>query len=699
MKSPSYYLRRMTEIGIGGVLSNAFHSLRHKTRVGSQSIWWGIRSRRSLGDIEFLSKTAGKWDSVQSLLRHLASRSGSSFIFPHDAHVASVALFKEKNPEYVADVISTADAICRNEIHLLGRVYHFPQGVDWHTDPVTGFRWPFWHRSRYSSYLYSARRPADLIVYWELNRHHFLITLGIAYWLTNERRYIDAFCGLVESWIEKNPLQHGMNWYYPLEVSIRLLAWTAAFQFFRASPVFMERCGSAFIKSLWQQTDFLSGYLQNTRTKKDVPNNHLIAELSGLFLVASSFPEFGNSQTWQETALHFILQQAGEQMHEDGMHKEQAIGYHRFVLELLLLVFIRTKRDSLPIQFDLAPVLEKMFDYLLFSITPAGTVPAWGDSDYGKALGLGLEKDFWDVRPLLSTGALLFNRADMKYVAQNLDPETLWILGPNASNEWDSLHARAPMAASGHFPHGGMYIIRDSWSRDTDVAYFRCGPFGLGGAGYSAHAHCDMLSLVLWISGEPLLVDSGTYMYSGEWRGHFRLTHSHNTVMVDGVQQGDPKRFFGWTRVIDAKCDSWDGNTVSGSMIPVSGVKLSRRISHPQLRVWELMDKANCKERGVHRLEWFFHFAPGLEVVPKENNFSIVKNSMPIGTILAPDRGVRLVIKNAWFSYNYGVKLPNTQVYAVWEGELTGTDTEFHWRFDFTPVGVAGKGESNAEPA
>ncbi len=699
MKSPAYYLRRMTEIGIGGVLSNAFLALRHKARVGWQSIWWGLRSRRSLSDLEFLSKTMGEWDSVPSLLVHLANRPGSSFVLPHESRTATVSLFKEKYPGYAAKVISAADAICGNEIHLLGRVYHYPKGVDWHTDPVSGFRWPIWHRSRYASYLYSPRRPADLIVYWELNRHHFFITLGIAYWFTDDRRYVDAFCGLVETWIEENPLQHGMNWYYPLEISIRLLAWTTAFQFFRASPVFMERSGSAFIKSLWQQADFLSRHLQTMRTKKDVPNNHLVAELSGLFKVASSFPEFGDSQTWRETALHFIRQQAGKQIHPDGMHREQAIGYHRFVLELLLLVFVRCKRDALQGARDLAPMLEKMFEYLLFSATPAGTVPAWGDSDYGKALGLGLEKDFWDVRPLLSTGAVLFNRADMKYVAQNLDPESLWLLGPDALGVWNAIQARAPMTASGHFPHGGMYIIRDSWSPDTDVAYFRCGPFGLGGVGYCAHAHCDLLSLVLWINGEPLLVDSGTYMYSGEWRSHFRLTHSHNTLMVDGVQQGDPKRFFGWTRIADAECESWDGNAVSGRLNPVNGVELSRKISHSQHRVWELTDRANCKERGAHRLEWFFHFAPGLEVVPGENGCSVVRDSKPIGSISAPGREVRLEKKSDWFSYDYGVKLPNTQLYAVWEGELADTDTEFHWRFDFTPVGAADIGETNAEPA
>jgi hypothetical protein len=46
-----------------------------------------------------------------------------------------------------------------------------------------------------------------------------------------------------------------------------------------------------------------------------------------------------------------------------------------------------------------------MLDYILFTLTPGATSPMWGDSDYGRALGLGQNKDFWDFRPILSAGA------------------------------------------------------------------------------------------------------------------------------------------------------------------------------------------------------------------------------------------------------------------------------------------------------
>ena len=683
MKSPQYYAKRVAEIGISGALQNLFLGLRFKFTVAWQSFWWGRLARREMADTELLSHTIGQWRSVGDLLEHLAARQASSYLLPHDSQPETVALLRGRYPQYVNKVISSAEAICRNEIHLLGHVYSYPGGVDWHREPVSGLRWPLWHRSRIGQYLYSPKRPADLIVYWELNRHQFFITLGIAYWLTNDQKYVDTFISLVRNWISTNPLQHGLNWYYPLEVAIRLISWTVAFQFFRGSSVFREELGAEFLKSLWQQADFLNGHLQTSRTRNDVPNNHLMAELTGLILVGSAFPEFQHARTWCEKGLSKISEQAQVQTHSDGVHKEQAIGYHRFVMELLLLVYIRNQRETSQSKPALKTVLNRMFDYLLYSMTPDGTVPTWGDSDYGKALGMGLDKDFWDVRPLLSLGAILFERPDLKFAAGALDVEAFWLLGTNSLGSWHAMESSAPQQPSQGFSKGGVYIIRDDWKADTDVAYFRSGPFGLGGAGYCAHAHCDLLSVILWVEGQPLLVDSGTYAYSGSWRQHFRLTKSHNTVLIDGHEQGDPKHYFGWKRVSDAECTHWSEKNVSGTLSQTNNVKWIRDLSHSAPGDWEINDKFAGSKNGDHRLEWFFHFAPDIELRSHDEKIEVFKDGRHFGNISIPCDGLKVEVRNSWFSYDYGVKVQNQEMYAVWEGRLTEAETMFKWHFQF----------------
>ena len=136
-----------------------------------------------MSDAALLAHTTGHWPSVEALLEDLAGRPGSSFMLPHDSPDETAAILKRYCPEYLPAVLAAADACCRNELSLLGRTFRFPHGIDWHQDPVTGWRWPLVHRSRVDRHL-GSNRPVDLIVFWELNRHQHFVTLGIAFWLT-----------------------------------------------------------------------------------------------------------------------------------------------------------------------------------------------------------------------------------------------------------------------------------------------------------------------------------------------------------------------------------------------------------------------------------------------------------------------------------------------------------------------------------
>jgi hypothetical protein len=679
-KSVSHYIQRSRELGFFGSLLRAWVRAINLLVLWSQSIWWGWKARREMSDVELLRRTIGKWRSVNDLLDYLASRPASSFMLPQESPQDTALILYQYYPEYVSTVITAANAACWNELSLLGQVFHFSPGIDWHRDPVTGWHWPLWHRSRLGQYLGSPLRPADLRFSWELNRHQHFITLGIAYWLTGDQRYVDAFCSQIQSWIEKNPLQHGINWYSSMEISIRLLAWTVAFQFFRCSPEFQEKTGKTFLKSLWQQVDFLSTHLQSTMD--DVPNNHMMAELVGLAIIGAAFPEFRAAAAWRETGLSLLNQQATAQTHLDGVDKEQATGYHRFVAELLLLIVARSRQGALPHAPVLEHTLERMLDYVLFTMTPDGTSPMWGDSDFGRTLGLGQNKDFWDFRPILSAGGALFGREDWKFAAGYFDEEAYWLLGSDGLDLWNTLDVRLPEQTSQAFPQSGLYVIRDSWAADTDVAYFRCGSFGLGGEGHCAHAHCDLLSFVLWMGGQPLLVDSGTFTYLGSWRDYFRLTAAHNTVMVDGNEQALPMPNFNWKQIPEAECINWKGKRVTGKLIYPGSIEFTRELVHPHLGVWDLFDKFTGQEE--HTIEWFFHFAPDLNLQNQEERLLMVlKQGGAFVSIQIPQNGIHYELNDGWYSNNYGDKRQNRVLYAQWQGKLEDTAASFHWRFQF----------------
>jgi hypothetical protein len=683
VKPVTHYLSRAAELGLAGAALWAQQRVLKTIRSSSRALWSHRMAKREMTDIELLARTTGRWPTVGALLDHLASRPGSSFLLPHDSSQAIVSHLREHHPQYVSEVLAAAAAACQNEFNLLGHPVRYSKEVDWHKDPLGDWRWPLSHREELDDYLWSSGPPADLILLWELNRQQHFSLQGMAYWLTGNSRYVAAFAHQLQGWIEANPQLFGIHWYYSLEVALRLVAWTVAFQFCRQAPLLRERAGTAFLKSLWQQADFVSKHLQVTRTS--VPNNHLLGEATGLALVGAAFPEFSDASAWRDRGLQLLTEQVPLQTHPDGVNKEQATGYHRFVVELLLAVVALGRRGLLPRLPILEDALARMLEYVLYSLTPAGTVPLWGDTDYGRAFGLRPTEDFWDWRPLLAAGAALFNRPDYKFVAGQFDEEALWLLGASGLAVWQQLEARPPKQAGRAFPNAGQYVIRDSWRPDSDAAFFRCGPFGLGTEGPCSHAHCDLLSMQLWVAGRPLLVDSGTYTYHGPCRDQFRLTAAHNTVMVDGAEQAEPRRFFGWRSFPQAQCLAWDGRRVVGAMPAAPGVTLQRELKHPQSGVWEIVDL--LQGAGAHAVSWFFHFAPGLALHRTEGTrvVTVEAQGQPYVLVIPPAE-VQIDIQRGWYSPRYGYREPAPLLVATWRGNVTGGGPIFSWGFQLILV-------------
>ena len=73
------------------------------------------------------------------------------------------------------------------------------------------------------------------------------------------------------------------------------------------------------------------------------------------------------------------------------------------------------------------------------------------------------------------------------------------------------------------------------------------------------HAHADALSFVLSFHGEPIFVDSGTYLYSVNpaAREKFRATSAHNCLTVNGESSSIPGDPFSWKTHANARLLDW----------------------------------------------------------------------------------------------------------------------------------------------
>jgi hypothetical protein len=675
--------------GTNRAIRRVLHKASRSAAILGRSLYWAWIARREMSDAVLTRRLAGHWKSLPGFLEHLAARPGDSWLLPHYSIERVAQLFSDRYPGYVETVIGAADSVCKGEFNLLGHSARYPDGMDWHRDPLSDWRWPVLYRERLDSLVWSPEPPADLTLVWELNRHQHFSYLGIAYWLTRNERYAMAFVSHVNSWIEQNPLQHGIHWHSSMEVALRAIVWTVGFQFFRNSPSLTRTFVATFFKSLYQQVNFVRRHLQIRHSA--VPNNHLLAELAALAIVGALFPEFKDAGDWRKTGMELLARHVAQQTHGDGVNKEQASGYHRFVAELLCILVALGRRGLLPRSASLEDTLEKMLDYLLYSTTPTERIPMWGDCGYARVLGMEPGEDYWDAGWMLAVGAVLFKRTDFKQVAGSFGSQAFWLLGEAGLEIWEQLTCRLPERSSRAFPKAGVYVIRDNWGEGGDLMIFRCGPFGLGETGKCSHAHCDLLSPLLWIQGRELLADPGTYTYSGPWRNPFRSTAAHNTLVVDRHDQADPLEPFGWSRIPRADCLEWvEDQRVVGSLLAAPGVRHSRQVIHLAPGAWQIDD---CLEgEGSHHLSWNFQFAPDLSLRWNQSSEEIVVKGggLPFVMILPP-AGVTTQSKIGWQSRNHGCKEQASRLEGIWRGEFSGECTVFSWKFIFTGDSLRGE--------
>src|SRR5215813_10738339 len=179
-------------------------------------------------------------------------------------------------------IIKTAEAALRGKFSLLGHAglsFGDPpySPIDWRLDPVSGKRAPVSHWSKLSPL--NPLGGGDPKVVWELNRHAHLVTLGQAYWLTNDNRFAEGFVDQVSDWIDANPVGIGINWSSSLEVAFRSISWLWALSLCADSREVTPEFFARMLKSLIAHGRHIEKYLSYYFS----PNTHLTGEALGMF--------------------------------------------------------------------------------------------------------------------------------------------------------------------------------------------------------------------------------------------------------------------------------------------------------------------------------------------------------------------------------------------------------------------------------
>ncbi|KZX54475.1 hypothetical protein A3711_13285 [Erythrobacter sp. HI00D59] len=380
---------------------------------------------------------------------------------------------------------------------------------DWFENPfsdrrITGAEADWWRIADFFA--------GDIKGVWELSRFDWVVA-----WATcaaqGDGEALERLNVWLSDWTRENPPYRGPNWKCGQEASIRV----------------MHTCVAAKVlgQDLRPETGLIE--LMRVHLQRIAPtmhyaigqqNNHGTSEAAALFIGGSLLKGHDErAEKWIAKGRYWLEDRAARLISPDGSFSQQSVTYHRMMLDSYALAEVwRTATDQPPF----SPVLqEKLTAATLWleamTIPQTGDAPNFGANDGAHLLPL-TELGYRDFRPSVQLAAALFGgRAPFGPGPWNRQLD--WLEVPRGRT------AAPPKSKTYH--DGGYHVMRAG--NAFTMMRFPMYRFRPGQA--------DALHLDLWLDGENLLRDAGSFSYNAEDSAWFRGTAAHNTVQFDDRDQ------------------------------------------------------------------------------------------------------------------------------------------------------------------
>ncbi len=535
----------------------------------------------------------------------------------HDWQLTEFKLFGQIPQRVSADKPSRITAVSnlqKGRIDFFGSDY-LDTGAEknWHKDPKTGTVAPLIFGK---SIDYRDDKLVGNIKYvWEWGRHQHLVPLAIHYYEQRDQETLDSIVLDITTWIEQNPYCMGVHWCSSLEAGLRLSSWAVVHGL-------LCQCGfsrgifdcvdkpQALRQSIYQQAYFIRNYLSLYSSA----NNHLIGELTGLWVACKVFGLGEHGKQWAEFARTMLEKQAKLQVHSDGVNKEQAIYYHLWVMEYFLFCWLVGERSGHSFSKEFQQTIEKMALFLRDLMPVGGYPPQIGDADDGTVVRFDA---LTPGNPYLDCLLAIEQSMAVDLQLGDIDrrSEKAFWYGTIASLERDAPRILKRSNDSKVWPEGGYAVLKGK----AAMVCFDAGP--LGYTSIAAHGHADALSFNVAIGADWWIIDPGTYAYhSGqEWRNYFRGTLAHNTIRLGEIDQSEIAGPFMWSRQAAAQISDIERDDEQHI---VRGVHDGyQRIGWTHKRAISLRtveDRIHIADNlvgpGTTSLQFQLHFAPSLKL-------------------------------------------------------------------------------------
>lgn len=505
--------------------------------------------------------------------------------------------------------------------------------ADWHTNPLTGHCYP--GNEHWSDVNDFSTEAGDIKYVWEKSRFLFLYDL-IRYDYHFSDDQSETIFELISDWIDNNPVNCGPNWKCSQEIALRVLNWTFALHYYRASPRLNQSLLDKILCSIYDQMQHVAANIRFSEVA--VRNNHVLTEAVGLFVIGLMFPWFPQSQSWKNGGKYLFEKEIVFQIAPDGTYLQFSMNYHRLVIQLVTWgIRLSEVNEDRMCDEVYARARSSMIFLRACQTNVNGQLPNYGHNDGALFFSLS-ECRFRDFRPQMAALATVLGD-NLDYQTGKWLEESQWLAG----NYRQSLTKISPRRLS-MFSKGGYYIIRNSGT----LTFLRCGKY------HTRPFQADNNHLDIWINGRNILRDSGTWLYNTDEEStrYFSGTRGHNTIMIGDFDQMQKQHRFIWTHwIANAKGKSGSSGNEYWIEAEFEGFRhLGKGIVHKRRVV---------KKAG----QWHWVIEDCVQNVPKgmairqlwhpdetfENDFKITAND---------EHGVAIpgIIENGWYSKAYGVR-------------------------------------------
>lgn len=502
------------------------------------------------------------------------------------------------------DSIRSADGILRGEFPFFGYSKNLGYPPQWQRNPSSNDLAAGGHWSKIDEFALG-----DAKLWWEASRFSWAFTLGRAYARTQEDRYAEAFWRMLESWMEQNPPNWGINWKCGQEASFRAMAICFGLQVFAGSPASTPERVTGLVTLIAFLGRRIESYIEYAYSQK---NNHGISEGAGLWTIGLLFPELRDSERWRSRGKRLIELEVRRQIYEDGSYVQHSTNYHRVMLQDLEWSLRLGENNNDQFASDIYHRFRQSI-YFLHALTDSesGWAPNYGANDGAFVLPL-TDCAFPDMRPVLQSCHFLVEKQRL-YDRGPWDEEMVWINGA------ESLAVAQPLTTCTvddlSAEPGGYYTIRSkaSWIMLRGTRY------------KDRPSHADQLHLDLWWQGENVLCDPGTYSYNAPhpFEHAFGPAGYHNTVTVDGADQMTRVSRFLWADWTDARVRRPVASAAGVAILQGehdgyarAGVIHRRTVFQPNSDAWMVVDDLAGSNLHTARVHWLIPDVPVESILP-----------------------------------------------------------------------------------